>query len=57
MEQATKLDVDNTKLGCARINVIKDVDIAKHNSIDRKGCAIQTPFGLPVKKNIFINRI
>ena len=45
------------KLGCIKINVIKDVDIAKHSSIDRKGCAIQTPFGLPVKKNIFINRI
>ena len=56
-EKATKLDVVNMKLGWARINVIRDVDTAKHNSIDRKGCAIQTPFGLPVKKNILINRM
>lgn len=57
MEQATKLDVVNIKLGWARINVIRDVAIARHSSIDRKGCAIQTPLGLPVKKNILINRM
>jgi riboflavin synthase len=57
MEQATKFDVVNIKLGWARINVIKDTAIARHSSIEREGCAIQTPFGLPVKKNILINRI